>query len=316
MSHEVAAVTDRAGARPFRPIDGFMENAFARRFQGVVRAARLARSWHVLGAVPGSGKTWCIGDLVLGCGAYKAATGHTHVPIVSVEAPQDGSTAQGLGVPLAANFGVVPGLRWPFLKEWLLGQLARAQVEQIIIDDAHELSHDQLLYLKELTDALAGPRFCRPVSLCLVVATQADVLPLREVFEHGAKTHWRQFRRRLDSERPYCWLENHTYPEVGEILTGYQELYRPQFPDLNLIRWTGAVYEYLTHPILDPEGSRRVTMHNLVRFVHGALRAAAAEGQNDLNAAILQGVATVLLLRPTQILRIGAEPIDTPSDRP
>ncbi len=42
--------------------DGFIETPFERRFQGLLRQAWLQRSWHVIVAEPGSGKTMGIGD--------------------------------------------------------------------------------------------------------------------------------------------------------------------------------------------------------------------------------------------------------------
>jgi len=41
---------------PFALHQEFLETAFERRFQGLLRQAWLNRSWHVIAAVPGSGK--------------------------------------------------------------------------------------------------------------------------------------------------------------------------------------------------------------------------------------------------------------------
>jgi hypothetical protein len=43
--------------------DGFIETPFERRFQGLLRESWHQRSWHVIVAEPGSGKTMGIGDL-------------------------------------------------------------------------------------------------------------------------------------------------------------------------------------------------------------------------------------------------------------
>ena len=42
----------------------FVETAFERRFQAMLRSALHKRSWHVIVADPGSGKTMGIRDLV------------------------------------------------------------------------------------------------------------------------------------------------------------------------------------------------------------------------------------------------------------
>jgi hypothetical protein len=42
--------------------DGFIETPFERRFPGLLRQGWRHRSWHVMVAEPGSGKTMGIGD--------------------------------------------------------------------------------------------------------------------------------------------------------------------------------------------------------------------------------------------------------------
>lgn len=54
---------------PFVLNRDFLETAFERRFQGWLKNAWHHRSWHVIAAVPGSGKSLGIHDLVLRSGA-------------------------------------------------------------------------------------------------------------------------------------------------------------------------------------------------------------------------------------------------------
>jgi hypothetical protein len=56
---------------PFVVRDTFLETPFEARFQALLRHAWERRSWHIIAAVPGSGKSWGIHDLVLHCGACK-----------------------------------------------------------------------------------------------------------------------------------------------------------------------------------------------------------------------------------------------------
>lgn len=65
----------------------FLVTPFERRFQGWLRHAWQNRSWHVIAAVPGSGKSSGIHDLVLNSGAYKEATGTTRLPVLAVRSP-------------------------------------------------------------------------------------------------------------------------------------------------------------------------------------------------------------------------------------
>src|SRR2546430_13676062 len=98
---------------------------------------------------------------------------------------------------------------------------------------------------------------------------------------------WRQFRRRLDPGRPYCLVLGHTEDEVREICAGYEEVYRDQFPQLHLVRWARSMYGWLTHPVLDPERSGRVTMAHLASLVRLGLSHAAAVGLEDVTGELL-----------------------------
>jgi len=144
---------------PFAITDDFLETAFERRFQRILQYAWQNRSWHIIAAVPGSGKSWGIGDLVLHSGAYKEATGITRLPILAIRAPSNSARELALATALAAAFGVIPKMAGHALRLWLVQEMARDGVECIIIDDAHELTLPHLALLKELTDNLAALLF-------------------------------------------------------------------------------------------------------------------------------------------------------------
>ena len=93
---------------PFVLHQEFLETPFESRFQGVLQLAWRERSWHVIAAVPGSGKSLGIADLVLHSGAYKDATGTTRLPVLAIRAPKNAAREQALGIALAAAFGVLP----------------------------------------------------------------------------------------------------------------------------------------------------------------------------------------------------------------
>jgi hypothetical protein len=73
---------------PFVLHQDFLETAFECRLQGLLRHAWQNRSWHVIAAVPGSGKSLGIHDLLLHSGAYKDATGTTRLPILAIRSPK------------------------------------------------------------------------------------------------------------------------------------------------------------------------------------------------------------------------------------
>ena len=69
--------------------DGFIETPFERRFQALVRQAWLQRSWHVMVAEPGSGKTMGIGDLRDEAARQAGMVGGRRYPILAVTAPKN-----------------------------------------------------------------------------------------------------------------------------------------------------------------------------------------------------------------------------------
>lgn len=294
-----------AGAErpPFAVRHVFLETAFEQRFQGILRQAWHARSWHVIAALPGSGKSLGIHDLVLRSGAHKDATGTTCLPVLAIRAPKNTTREQALGVALSAAFGTVPTMAWPVRRTWLVPALAAAQVECLIIDDAQDLTLPHLAFLKELTDNLAALPYQRQVGLCLVAATSGTIVPFKETFA-GPEILWRQFRRRMDTERPYCVVLGHTEEEVRHILTTCDDIYRAQVPDLQLRRWARPIFTWLTHPALDPDATGRVTMDALMRFMISAVHRAYEQQATDVNERILETTAERMILRRDEVVAI------------
>lgn len=280
--------------------DDFLETPFERRFQGFLQYARQNRSWHIIAALPGSGKSWGIGDLVLHSGARKEATGITRLPILAVRAPANSARELALVVILSAAFGVVPKMTGTALRIWLVREMAEDGVECIIVDDAHELTLDHLALLKELTDNLAAPPYQRRVGLCLVAAIGGNVIPFKSTLA-GTETVWRQFRGRMDTEYPYHIVPGHTQEEVYAILATFEEIYRPQLPDLQLRQWAKSIFGWLTNPILDPDATGRVTMDHLTRLVTTSLKRAYYRGAANVDDVILREVADLMILRRDEI---------------
>src|SRR5437764_10486354 len=108
---------------------------------------------------------------------------------------------------------------------------------------------------------------------------------------------WIQFRRRLDRLHPYCRIASHTEREVRDILLALERIYRPSFPELNLQQWTGSIYTWLTHPLLDPQKNGRVIMDHLMKLVTTALEWSYAQGEKDVSPKHLEAAAEQLTLR-------------------
>jgi AAA domain-containing protein len=296
---------------PFVTHQYFLETAFEQRFQGLLHDAWKNRSWHVIAAIPGSGKSLGIADLVEQYTSYKESKKITKMPLLAIRAPKNGGKEQALAMAFSTVFGVVPSMPWYIRRVWIVDAVARAGVECLIIDDAQDLNLTHLAFLKELTDNLAAPPHNRQVGLCLVTAISGNVVPFKEVFTRP-DTLWRQFRRRLDTTRPFCTVLGHTFEETCDVLLAFEDLYRSQLPEVQLCRWAKPIFTWLTHPTLDPDGTKRVTMDHLTRFVVRALCTAYEQGATDVDATVLEATADLMILRRDEMTRIDGLPSKSP----
>ena len=282
------------------------ETPFERRFQALLRQAWLQRSWHVIVAEPGSGKTMGIGDLRDEAARQAGMVGGRRYPVLAVTAPKNDPREAALGNLLLGALGVGSRGRWSERKYLLYDLLGQYGVECLICDDAHDLSLPHLIFLKELTDHLFLAFPTHPLGLCLVTAGRGASIPLKDVFDQP-ETLWMQFRRRLDCLQPYCRVVSHTEGEVRDILLALEQIYRPSFPELNLQQWTGSIYTWLTHPLLDPQKSGRVLMDHVMKLVTTALKWSYAQAETDVSPKHLEAAAEQLTLRRDKIQVVDAE---------
>jgi len=120
--------------------DIFIETAFARRFQAMLRSAWRDRAFHVIVADPGAGKTISIRDLL------KTAGGRS---VLAVVAPKNNDNEQALGDQFFAALGLPLRGHWSTRKPKLMGHLHQYGTECLIVDDAHDLSLEHLMFIKE-----------------------------------------------------------------------------------------------------------------------------------------------------------------------
>ncbi len=237
---------------PFRTYP-FIETAFARRLQAKLQDSWDNRSWHLLVADPGAGKTTAIRDL------QKRAGGRS---VLAVVAPKNIEDEQALGDQFFSALGVSLKGHWRTRKPKLMGHLHQYGTEFLIVDDAHDLSMPHLMLLKEVTDQ-GKLQYDHLLGVCLVAAGRGNTIPLKEILDQPEPT-WLQWRRRLDPMQPFCRVASHTSEEVREILSTLETVFQPLLPQLTLRRWTSSIYDWLTQAPLDPTGSGRVTMDNLM----------------------------------------------------
>jgi hypothetical protein len=283
--------------RPFPIVwkDLFIETAFERRFQAVLRSAWQKRVWYVIVADPGSGKTTGIIDLVRTTGSPSGTLSGRRYPILAVACPKDDEYEQTLGDYLYRALGLPLKGHWRVRKGRLMGLLVEYGVELLVFDDAHDLSIPHLTFIKELTDQGCLPPYNHRLGLCLVTAGRGSVMPLKDTLDQQ-ETLWIQFRHRLDKQQPFCRIAGHTKTEVLEILATLETLCRETFPQLNLCQWEDSIYGWLTHRLLDSTGSGRVVMDHLMKLVSNALEWSYEDGLQDVSAQRLQQAAELLTL--------------------
>jgi hypothetical protein len=290
----------------------FIETAFEKRFQAMLRSAWQKQSWHVIVADPGSGKTMGIRDLIRTAGSPA---------VLAVTAPKNNEDEMALGNQFLSALGLPLRGLWSDRKPKLMGVMVQFGVKCLIVDDAQDLSLEHLMFIKELTDQ-GRLQYNYPLGLCLVTAGRGSTIPLKEIFDRP-DTMWVQFRRRLDKLTPYCRVVGHTSEEVREILAALETVYRELFPHLNLRQWTTAIYTWLTQPVLDPTNSGRVTMDYLMKLVTTAQEWSYEAKDSDVKAETLKHAAELLILRRDTLRLIdGAGPSvevyqsESPSDEP
>jgi AAA domain len=264
----------------------YIETPFEIRFQAMLRYAWDKRSWHVIVADPGSGKTVGIHEMIKTAGRSA---------ILAVVAPKNDEDEQALGDQFYAALGVQSKGHWRTRKPRLMGHLHQSGTECLVVDDAHDLSLEHLMFLKELTDQ-GHLQYDHPFGVCLVAAGRGNTIPLKEYFDQP-ETTWQQFFRRLDQLEPYCRIEGHTSEEVREILAALEKVYALALPQLNLLRWGSSIYTWLTNPVLDPTHSGRVTMNYLMKLVKTALEWSYEAKSTDVLIEMLEKAATLLVLR-------------------
>jgi hypothetical protein len=279
----------------------FVETAFERRFQAMLRSAWHKRSWHVIVADPGSGKSMGIRDLI------KTAGGRS---VLAVTSPKNNDDEQALGDQLFSALGLPLRGHWRTRKPKLMGHLHQYGTECLIVDDAHDLSMPHLMFIKEVTDQ-GRLQYDHPLGLCLVAAGRGNTIPLKVTLDQPDPT-WLQFRRRFDKVEPFCRIAGHTSEEVRDILATLETVYQQLFPQLNLRQWVGTIYTWLTHPVLDPTHSGRVTMDNLMKLVTIALEWTYEAQETNVRAERLKSAAELLVLRHDTLRIIDGAGPDAP----
>src|SRR5258708_8878810 len=112
-----------------------------------------------------------------------------------------------------------------------MGHFHQYGTECLIVDDAHDLSLEHLMLLKEVTDQ-GRLQYDHPLGLCLVAAGRGDTIP------HARKNSICPIQRGCnfvalrDKLAPFCPVASHTSEEVRDIPSTLQQEDQPLFPPL------------------------------------------------------------------------------------
>lgn len=297
----VAALASvRAGLVPFRPIELFIPTRFARRLVEVLELALETGQWFVVCAQPGDGKSTALRWFLRRRPRTRDERGVAHVPILAARVTKaTKSSPNTLMLALASSLGAVPNFTMSRFRLWFVTACDRAGVQMIVIDDAHELTDEQLDYLRELTDQLLDRR--RRVALVLLAAaksTDPTALPVWRRIRASGLGAW-QFDRRTDGSDPLVLIESMTEREQREVLATLQREYRSAFPSLRLTRYSTSMFEWLLDTRIDRAEMKRVRMDSICKVVYAALADAQTAGLTDVGAAgeLLHAAAVRLALR-------------------
>ncbi len=121
-----------------------------------------------------------------------------------------------LGNRLFSALGLLLRGCWSDRKPKLMGHLHQYVTQCLIVDDAHDLSLEYLMFIRELTDQ-ARLHYNYPPWLCLVAVGRGTTIPLKETLNQPDLT-WLQFRRRLDKLEPFCRIVRPVYLGTKRLL--------------------------------------------------------------------------------------------------
>ena len=287
----------------------FINTPFAQRFEAFLNNLRKERRFGIVGAYTRNGKTWCIKDIVQNSGAYKRFGGDSRIPVIAIRAAD---TVNDMIVSLCRSFGKMPNSRIYILKNWLFENIPLLGVEQIIIDDAHELTLNHFKFIKELTDTLEVERNYTPSVVLSSITSSKSIGVYRKIINYSTEDWMQQFFERFRLARE---VEGHTEEETGSILYTYEHLYKPLLPDIKLTEYTRNIFGWLTNTELDSNHTNRVAMEHLSKLIYNAAKLAALDLKiKNIPLDLLHHVYEVFLTGKDRLYSTENEPVYKPKN--
>ncbi len=106
--------------------------------------------------------------------------------VLAVVAPKNNEDEQALGDQFFTALGLPLRGHWRTRKPKLMGHFHQYGTECLIVDDAHDLSLEHLMLLKEVTDQ-GRLQYDHPLGLCLAAA-RGNTIPLKETLDQPDPT--------------------------------------------------------------------------------------------------------------------------------
>jgi len=285
---------------------GFINTPFSQRFEKFINSAREEKLFGIVGAYTRNGKTWCLKDILKNSGAAKRYSADSKIPVIAVHSSE--STTDML-MSFCRACGKIPNSKTSMLKNWLIENIPRLGVEQIIIDDAHELNIKHFKFIKELIDVLELERNY-VLSLVMVSITSSNNIGVyRKIVNYSTEDWMQQFFERF---RYYREVEGHTEEETGSILYTYEDLYRSILPDIKLIDYTGNIYGWLTSSEVDFNNTRRVAMDHLAKLIYHSVKIAIQHDLKSIPLDLIKHVYDVYLTGQDRLYSTENEPVYKP----
>lgn len=274
----------------------YVPSPFSLRLLEAAEPAFKSRRYRVLMAPSSSGKGWTL-DQAEKARRSKNHLGQTKFDFLMVPPITERRWAHNEIVRvLVARLGVTPKTG-SHPVEWLAGRFHQAGARGIAFDDANKMPAAGVEAIHQLREEFI--RFGHPIGIVFASAALHTETPLFEHFygsSHNSEFDQRQ--NRLVRKEPFYRIPNHTIDELPHLLRAYEDVYRPQFPKLELEPYFESIYEWLCHPHFDQDGLGEVRMGALDDLILAGLDEAALRDLPDLGSdlEVLRDTAELLSL--------------------
>ncbi|WP_313560501.1 ATP-binding protein, partial [Ruminiclostridium cellobioparum] len=212
----------------------FIETGFSKRFSEVINTSRRKKDILVIGAHPRNGKSWCVRDLVLNSGRYKSYDGKTYLPIIAIQAP-DSKNSNQIVRDMCRCFGKFKLSTIDDMKNWLIDNIPVFGVEQLIIDDAHELNQDHFKFIKWFNDKLILEKNYDISIVFVSIMGNNKITTWQKLSQYQGETWTQQLYERFSVPYQVYGLSPE---EVTQVLFDYEGIYTDFMPKIQLIQYS------------------------------------------------------------------------------